>query len=157
MTQQELITNLVGNSNLDLEVVIKDTAECKVIAKFIALSFERNSYVTMKLEVTTINKDVSLNTQGTVTDMDPIVITKMIRADENSQIPVVDENGDPFLDDEGVQLTIPENIFWKYLAWEQPLYAGFKTLLENVIKVKFNMVPNNLVLQVNSQSINNPN
>lgn len=156
MNQQQFITKLVGTSTLDLTVVIKDTAESKVTAKFIALTFETNSQVALKLEVTTINKDVTINEQGQSTEMDPITFFKIIRADERTQVPVIDENDNPLLDGEGVQLTVPENVFWKHLAWEQALYAPFKVLLENVIKVKFNLIPNNIVLKVDRALINYP-
>ena len=133
MNQLELITELVGTSTLDLVVTIKDTTESKVTAKFIALTFETSSQVALKLEVTTINKDVTINEQGQSTEMSPITFSKIIRADERTQVPVIDENDNPLLDGEGVQLTVPENVFWKYLAWEQALYAPFKI---NTCKVK---------------------
>ena len=152
MTQEQLITDLVGTSTLDLTVTVKDTIESKITAKFIALTFQNNSEVTMKLEVTTENKDVVLNQHGEIVNMPPITITKMIRADNNTQIPVVDQDNNPVLDSEtNNPITIGEHLYWKYLAWENPLSFPFKVLLENVIKVKFNLIPNNLVLQIDLQ------
>lgn len=150
MTQQELIIALVGTKELDLEVVIKDTEESKVSVEFIALSFEKSSQVAMKLEITTINKDVELTQSGETLAMPPITTTKIIRADERTQIPVVDENNDPLLDNEDNPLTIGEDSYWKYLAWINALQLPVQDLLRNVIMVKFNMIPNELVLQINS-------
>ena len=153
MTQEQLMTELVGTKTLDLVVTIKDTSESKVTAKFITLTFENSSQVAMKLEITTINKDITINQSGETLDMEPVVFSKIIRADERTQVPVVDENGDPILDDEEEPLTIPENLYWKYLCWEKPLGIPFKAILDNVIKVKFNLISNNVALQVNRADI----
>lgn len=141
MTQEQLIYDLVGSPALDLVVTIKDTAETKLTARFLALTFESSSQVAMKLEITTVNKDITVSEQGESIDMDPIVFAKVIRADEKTQIPVTTKDGAPVLDENGIQLTIPENVYWKYLTWERPLDIPLKVLLESVIKIKFNLSP----------------
>jgi hypothetical protein len=153
MTPAQFITELTGSSNLNLSVVVKDTIETKITAKFLGLAFEHNSYVTMKLLITVEPKDVTVNLQGEVVPIDPIVYTKTIRADEKTRIPVIDQNGDPIIL-EGEPLTIPENVYWKVLAWDNTLPYSFNSLLENTIKVKFNLLPNTNVLQINTTDFN---
>lgn len=149
MTQKEFIQALTVNDKLDLVVDIKDTVDVNITAKFIALTFDSsNSNVTMKVEVTTTNKGIILN-NGNITEMMPsITTTRLLRADENTQIAVIDENDVAILDTAGDPLTIPENIYWKYLAWDNALFAPFKVLIEAAIKIKFNLIPNNTTLKV---------
>lgn len=143
MTKDQLIDNLMSSRTLDLSVVIQDTPDIKIEARFLGLTFDVNSTVAMKLEITTIAKNVTINNQGTVVPKEPIVQTQIIRADESTQIPVVDTNGDPIIDtDTGLPITIGEGLYWKYLAWENQLPASFKTLLEQVIRIKYNLLPN---------------
>ena len=149
MTQQEFIQQLTGTSNLDLTVTIKDTNETLMTADFEGLTFDQNSYVSMKLKITVQNKDVTVNQHGQIIPSDPIVYTKIIRANEHTQIPVIDSNGNLIRDSNNTPLTIPENVYWKYLAWDNVLPHPFKVLLENTIKIKFNLLPDTTVLQIN--------
>lgn len=153
MTQEQFISELTGSSNLDLSVIIKDTTESKITASFLGLTIEKNSYVTMKLQITIEAKDVYTNIQGQIIPIEPVVYNQMLRADEHTQIPVIDENDNPIILENG-PLTIPENIYWKYLAWLNILEYPLLDLLENTIKVKFNLLPNNTVLKIDTANFN---
>lgn len=142
MTQDEFITALTGTKQLDLVVEVQDTAELNIKVKFLALTFNASdSNVVMRVEVTTLNKGVILNDGNVTIPMPPVITTKLLRADENTQIAVIDENDDPILDASNNPLTIPENIYWKHLAWTNPLSIPFRPLIEAAINIKFNTGP----------------
>lgn len=153
MTQQQFISELTGSSNLELSVVVKDTAESKITATFLGLTIEQNSYVTMKLQITVESKDVYINTQGQLIPIEPIIYNQMVRADERTQIPVIDQNDNPIILVDG-PLTIPENVYWKHLAWLNVLGYPLVNLLENTIKIKFNLLPDTTVLKIDTANFN---
>lgn len=150
MLQKEFIVALTNNKQLDLVVTVKDTTELLIKAKFLALTFDAsNSNVVMKLEVSTTTKNVVLNNGNDTSPMPPVITSKLLRADENTQIAVIDENDNIVLDTNGEPLTIPENIYWKYLAWENPLSIPFKPLIEAAINIKFNTGASYPTLKIN--------
>lgn len=150
MLQEEFITALVDNKQLDLIVTVKDTTELLIEAKFLALTFDSsNSNVVMKLEVSTTTKNVDLNNGNIVSPMSPVITSKLLRADENTQIAIIDESDNVVLDTNGDPLTIPENVYWKYLAWTNPLSIPFRPLIEAAINIKFNTGASYPILKIN--------